>query len=102
VHRLKNREADFASHETAEALNAAAMVTASEQTPRVSAQQAVTVFCAIGLLLHAGCGSANNQRVSKPPESVRIEWEYASNRGGMIIDKYNTVYSINVNEVCEL
>jgi integrase/recombinase XerD len=34
-------DADFASHQTAEALNAAAMVTACEQTPRVSAQQAV-------------------------------------------------------------
>jgi len=31
----------FASHETAEALHAAAMVTVCEQTPRVSAQQAV-------------------------------------------------------------
>jgi RHS repeat-associated protein len=37
----ENREADFASHETAEALHAAAMVTACEQAPRVSAQQAV-------------------------------------------------------------
>jgi RHS repeat-associated protein len=41
VHRLKNREADFASHASAEALNAAAMVTACEQAPLVSAQQAV-------------------------------------------------------------
>jgi RHS repeat-associated protein len=34
-------DVDFASHETAEALNAAAMVTTCEQAPRVSAQQAV-------------------------------------------------------------
>jgi RHS repeat-associated protein len=34
-------DVDFASHETAEALNAAAMVMACEQTPLVSAQQAV-------------------------------------------------------------
>jgi hypothetical protein len=34
-------DADFASHQTAEALNAAAMVTACEKTPLVSAQQAV-------------------------------------------------------------
>jgi RHS repeat-associated protein len=37
-------DVDFASHQTAEALNAAAMVTASEQTPRVSAQQAVITW----------------------------------------------------------
>jgi RHS repeat-associated protein len=34
-------DADFASHQTAEALNAAAMVTACEKTPLFSAQQAV-------------------------------------------------------------
>jgi integrase/recombinase XerD len=37
-------DVDFASHETAEALHAAAMVTACDQTPRVSAQQAVITW----------------------------------------------------------
>ena len=37
-----NRDADFASHETAEALNAQAMVTACEPAPRVSAHEAAT------------------------------------------------------------
>jgi RHS repeat-associated protein len=37
----ENLEGDFASHETAEALNGAAMVTVCEQAPRVSAQEAV-------------------------------------------------------------
>jgi integrase/recombinase XerD len=37
----ENLEGDFASHETAEALNAAPMVTVCEQAPRVSAQKAV-------------------------------------------------------------
>jgi hypothetical protein len=36
-----NRDADFASHASAEALQAAAMVTACEQAPRVSAENAV-------------------------------------------------------------
>jgi RHS repeat-associated protein len=41
VHRLENRDADFASHHPPAALNTAAMVTACEQAPRVSAQKAV-------------------------------------------------------------
>jgi hypothetical protein len=38
--RVEN-DADFASHQTPEALNAAAMVTACEETPRRVSQQAV-------------------------------------------------------------
>jgi integrase/recombinase XerD len=37
----ENLDADFASHESAEALNAATMTTACEQAPLISAQQAV-------------------------------------------------------------
>jgi RHS repeat-associated protein len=42
VNQDSQPDVDFASHETAEALNAAAMVTACEKTTLVSAQQAVT------------------------------------------------------------